>query len=122
MLLLPGCRDASAPTEPGPGPALAITSNPALSFRQVSAGTFNTCGVTDDDLAYCWGMNGLGQLGDGTTDNRSTPVPVSGARHFRQVSSGGDHACGVTADDQAYCWGRNDHGQLGNGKRLNRSA
>lgn len=54
-----------------------------LHFRQVSAGGTggfgHSCGVTLDYRAYCWGGNSAGELGDGTTTNRLTPVPVAGA-------------------------------------------
>ena len=74
-----GCReDATSPAppeEPTP-PALAAAAAGALAFRQVSVGTFHTCGVTTDDRAYCWGNGGL--LGDGTITRRLVPVPVVG--------------------------------------------
>src|SRR3954462_15008993 len=46
----------------------------ALQFAQISAGTEHTCAVTTDSKAYCWGENGSGELGDGTTTSRTTPV------------------------------------------------
>jgi alpha-tubulin suppressor-like RCC1 family protein len=49
-----------------------------LSFRQVSAGDFHTCGKTTAELSYCWGSNVSGQLGDGTTTDRLVPVAVAG--------------------------------------------
>jgi alpha-tubulin suppressor-like RCC1 family protein len=49
-----------------------------LSFRQVSAGAIHSCGLTPDDLAYCWGYNSEGQLGDGTTTTKVTPIAVLG--------------------------------------------
>jgi alpha-tubulin suppressor-like RCC1 family protein len=111
-----GCReDAQSPSGPEPGPALTLVSSPALSFLQVSTGLFHTCGVTADHRAFCWGQNGDGQLGDGTTDNDSTPVAVAGGLHFLQISAGVTHSCGVTTDNRAYCWGRNLSGRLGNG-------
>ena len=117
-----GCGDDGiAPTSPEaqPAPATGVLAVP-LSFRQVSAGTQHTCGVTTDDKAYCWGENGSGapnggQLGDGTTTDRHVPVPVAGGLRFLLVSAGVEHTCGVTTDNRAYCWGRNDSGQLGDG-------
>jgi alpha-tubulin suppressor-like RCC1 family protein len=49
-------------------------------FAQVSAGADHACGKTPAGVAYCWGNNLLGALGDGTWQNtRTTPVPVAGA-------------------------------------------
>jgi alpha-tubulin suppressor-like RCC1 family protein len=47
-----------------------------VSFAAVRAGGNHTCGVTAVGAAYCWGFNGYGQLGDGTTIDRLTPVRV----------------------------------------------
>jgi Regulator of Chromosome Condensation (RCC1) repeat protein len=81
MVAALGCReDAESPTAPESGPALDITLAHVLSFRQVSAGGFHTCGVTTGDLAYCWGYNNFfGALGDGTLLNRRRPTAVAGA-------------------------------------------
>ena len=43
----------------------------------ISAGSNYTCAVIDTGDAYCWGFNADGQLGDGTTTNRLSPVAVS---------------------------------------------
>jgi alpha-tubulin suppressor-like RCC1 family protein len=111
-----GCReDAESPTAPELGPALATTATTALAFYQVSGGGVHTCGVTTDNRAYCWGRNLVGQLGDGTTTDRLTPVAVAGMLRFRQVSAGDGYTCGVTTDDRAYCWGDDVYNQLGNG-------
>jgi alpha-tubulin suppressor-like RCC1 family protein len=56
---------------------VAVTGG--LYFRQVSAGDDYTCGNTAAAVAYCWGRNDLGQLGDGTTTQRTTPVAVVGS-------------------------------------------
>ena len=47
------------------------------SMSVISAGRSHTCGVTTSGQAYCWGANGLGEFGDGTTDDSAFPVPVS---------------------------------------------
>src|SRR4051812_18861909 len=109
-----GCgEDAESPAGPEPAPALATTAAKVLSFRQVRAGSFYTCGVTTDDVAYCWGGNSNGRLGDGSTSPRHTPVAVAGGLRFRQVDASVHHTCGATTADRAYCWGRNSEGQLG---------
>jgi alpha-tubulin suppressor-like RCC1 family protein len=122
LLTVPGCRnDAESPT--APEPTLAVTATAALAFRQVSAGRFHSCGVTTDNLAYCWGYNFYGALGDGSAQFTQTPrpVPVAGGLHFLQVSAGGLHSCGVATDNRAYCWGGNYSGQLGNGSNADHS-
>jgi alpha-tubulin suppressor-like RCC1 family protein len=48
-----------------------------LSFASLTAGTGHTCGVTGAGSLYCWGDNGHGRLGDGTTTNRYIPVSVT---------------------------------------------
>lgn len=84
-------------------------------FTDISAGSDFSCAVTSGREAYCWGGNGHGQLGDGSTSAHSTPVLVAGSHVFVSVGAGFDHACGVTADSAAYCWGDGNVGQLGDG-------
>jgi alpha-tubulin suppressor-like RCC1 family protein len=113
-----GCREeeATSPSAPESPPALDITPAQALSFRHVSVGSGHTCGVTLDNLVYCWGESNLwGQLGDGTTVAHEAPVAVAGGLRFRQVSAGVAHTCGVTTTNRAFCWGYNGDGRLGNG-------
>src|SRR5207302_10654728 len=80
-----------------------------------STGTEHTCEVTAAGAAYCWGSNRTGQLGDGTTTQRLTPVPVASSVRFTAVSAGAFHTCALTAAGAAYCWGGNGAGQLGDG-------
>jgi alpha-tubulin suppressor-like RCC1 family protein len=46
-------------------------------FTQIRTGASHTCGLTSEGLAYCWGYNGYGQLGDGTTTDQHTPTLVA---------------------------------------------
>jgi alpha-tubulin suppressor-like RCC1 family protein len=111
-----GCReDPTGPVGQESGAVLA-TAATALAFYQVSAGASeHTCGITSDNRAYCWGRNSDGQLGDGTTAQRLTPVAVAGTLRFHQISAGYSSTCGVTTDHRAYCWGTNGRGELGDG-------
>ncbi len=84
-------------------------------FLWVDAGTDFACGLATDERAYCWGANGLAQLGDNTRTSRSLPTAVRGGRRFRQLRSGHTHTCGVTYADVVFCWGDNSSGQLGDG-------
>jgi hypothetical protein len=86
------------------------------TWRAISAGNDYTCGVATDGAAYCWGRNGNGQVGDGTTTNRAAPSAVAGGPATWLAVSASDIAtCGVGGDSAAYCWGVNTYGELGNG-------
>ena len=84
-------------------------------FVQITAGLAHMCGITASGQAWCRGENTSGQLGDGTTTNRSALVAVAGGHSFRQISTSTYHTCAVTVDDRAFCWGDNSFGQLGDG-------
>lgn len=84
-----------------------------LSFRSIATGVFQTCGIATNRKAYCWGRNGAGQLGDGTTTMRVEPVAVSTNQRFNELTVGNNHACGVSTDDEIYCWGNGAAGKLG---------
>ena len=121
------CTDDSSPTEPTTAAPEAATLSAsatagALSFYQVSAGRFHSCGVTADNRLYCWGYNANGELGNGTTNHSSRPVLVVGGLTVRQVSAGDLSTCAVTTGYRVYCWGVNSSGNLGDGTTINRST
>jgi alpha-tubulin suppressor-like RCC1 family protein len=91
-----------------------------VSWGLISAGPVHTCALTTDGL-YCFGYNGLGQLGIGNTRNQQIPVKVHGIlaeKKILQVSAGGSHTCALTSDG-LYCFGHNGFGQLGIGNTQN---
>ncbi|HKU61758.1 MAG TPA: hypothetical protein VJQ44_11115 [Gemmatimonadales bacterium] len=99
------CRDdAPSPAAPESSSTLATTAS-TLVFNQMGAGDEHSCGVTSDSRLYCWGYNGSGEVGDGTTTDRLVPVAVGGSLRFRQVSVGSGATCAVTTGNKAYCWG-----------------
>jgi alpha-tubulin suppressor-like RCC1 family protein len=80
----------------------------------LDAGPEHTCAVTIAGAVLCWGDNRNATLGDGTTTDRLTPVPVSGlSSGQRQVAAGTWHTCALDVSGTARCWGLNDSGQLG---------
>jgi alpha-tubulin suppressor-like RCC1 family protein len=98
-------------------------------FTAFTAGLFHNCALTRDAVAYCWGQNTDGELGDGTTQDAPVPRKVVTNRRFIAIAAGGNavvakpgdvstwgFTCGVTTDDASVlCWGDNRHGALGNG-------
>ncbi len=86
------------------------------TFSSLTGGYSHSCGLTAAGAAWCWGKAQIGQLGNGTTVNASTPVAVSGNHVFVQLSSGSsDRTCGITDTGEAWCWGSNSGGGLGVG-------
>jgi len=112
------------------GSNLPVQVSGSHAFASVSAGTnfdeatngSHSCGVTTGGALFCWGYNGFGQLGDGTTTSGSTPVAVSSSLTFASVSAGNLYTCAVTTGGAAYCWGSNTYGQLGNGTTASSST
>lgn len=83
---------------------------------QITFSGRSMCRLDQDGTLACWGDNRYGQLGDGTTQDRSEPVVVSALADVVEVAIR-DHACARQRDGSLWCWGRNDHGQVGDGTR-----
>jgi alpha-tubulin suppressor-like RCC1 family protein len=112
-----------------PTPVLSAPGGPPLAgARALSGGGLFSCALVGDDGARCWGFNGQGQLGDGTTESRSTPVPVVSAvggaplAPVRRLEAGGLSGCALLDGRDVRCWGLNASGQLGDGTTENRST
>ena len=83
---------------------------------QVAAGAAHTCALLSSDHVECWGSNGSGQLGNGTTSGYSdTPVEVPAITEATTLPAGGGDNCVVLATSHVDCWGDNSLGELGTG-------
>jgi alpha-tubulin suppressor-like RCC1 family protein len=100
------------------GVPVAVTTTGVLAgvtLTQVTPGASFTCALASTGAAYCWGLNGKGQLGNNSTASSAAPVAVSApGLTLTQVSAGDTATCALASTGAAYCWGSNASGQLGN--------
>ena len=98
------------------GNSYTPVQTPGLSnIIAISAGWDQALALRSDHTVWAWGLNGVGEIGDGTTNNRPTPVQVTTLSNIVAVSGGDWHSSALDSDGTVWKWGRNDVGQLGNG-------
>lgn len=109
-------------TVSGGGLSVEFSAGSTVNYASVSMGSRHTCAVSADNVLYCWGFNGDGQVGLGESAQGSGPVyslpqpsSVTGALTFKEVSSGAFHTCAWTLSFNPYCWGKNVDGRVGDG-------
>lgn len=86
--------------------AAPVKVSPANSvFTDISAGGSSTCAIRDDGTRWCWGSNGTGTLGDGTTMARLVPTQIGADTTWATVSVGLARGCGVRTNGTLWCWG-----------------
>ena len=88
---------------------------PGNAFKGVACSEFDAC-AWSDTAVYCWGANGLGQVGSGDRVDKMTPTLVAGLPGAKHVSLSNEHGCAVTMTGGVSCWGNGFGGKLGNGK------
>ena len=81
----------------------------------ISIGGPFSVALRNDGTVWTWGANRFGQLGDGTTTQRLTPVQVSGLTGVTAIAAGFAHVLALRSDGTVWAWGNNDFGQLGDG-------
>jgi alpha-tubulin suppressor-like RCC1 family protein len=69
-----------------------------------------------DNVAWASGANWSGQLGDGTIDNRLSPVRVQNLSGLLTIAAGGGHSLALKPDGTVWAWGENFNGQLGDNR------
>src|SRR5439155_1222056 len=94
-------------------PSEGLTGSIGGSVLQIAAGDAQTCALLADTTVHCWGLGG--ELGDGTTTGKLTPVAVAGLSGVRAIAAFAGHTCALLADTTVRCWGYNGYGELGDG-------
>jgi alpha-tubulin suppressor-like RCC1 family protein len=97
--------------------------NGGYLYSKIFAGAYNTCGISQStNQARCWGENGWGNVGDGTYNQRNSPVTVDSGNTYLMLSVGSSEnagwtTCGITSNNDLKCWGSDDYYEYGNGTR-----
>jgi len=107
-------------TNDHPTPVKIAKGEPYM-YVAVAAGGVHSCALARNGVAYCWGRNAYGQLGDDETADSPVPVAVAGGHYFNSIQAVGAHTCASTNTGESFCWGYNVEGQLGDGTRAQRA-
>lgn len=81
----------------------------------------SACARRSNGTVRCWGANSEGNLGDGSTEHRFTPVNAVGLTNAQSLAMGVAHTCALDTGNRLYCWGKNESGELGLGTATTRS-
>ncbi|WP_224367417.1 RCC1 domain-containing protein [Hyalangium versicolor] len=91
----------------------------AVSLSRGLSGT-HSLALLEDGTVEAWGLNGSGQLGDGSTASRDQRVKVQGLTNVSGIAAGTAHSLAVLKDGTVWAWGSNFQGQLGDGTKSSR--
>ncbi len=114
----------------GPGPPAVVDQDAAVVYhseivkvpipmppeaRFAVHGEAHSCVLMRNGEVRCVGDDTFGELGDGTRNATSTPVPVHGLEEVAQLAAGAHHTCALQKSGLVACWGKNDRQPLANG-------
>lgn len=92
-----------------------VRADGGRQFRQLEAGVV-TCGIDGQERLYCWGFNGTGAVGDGSTIDRIEPVQIDVPGGVTTIAVGLRYTCAISTREVTYCWGANGNSRLGTGR------
>jgi len=96
------------------------TSGSITAKAMIAAGQDHSVALRSDGTVWTWGSNSYGQLGDGTTINRTAPTQVPLLTDVTKVATGSSHTLVLKGDGTVWTWGDNSSGQLGDGTTTRR--
>jgi RHS repeat-associated protein len=101
---------------------VSATSSGGAAGAILAGGQYHSLALKSDGTAWAWGYNVDGELGDGTTTNRTAPVQVSGLTGVSAIAAGNLHSLALTSGGVVKSWGSNVYGQLGDGTTTGRKT
>jgi alpha-tubulin suppressor-like RCC1 family protein len=110
IVLGPGTLDGGGCTTPG-----RVSGDPGAPRLFGRGGQYFSLAARSNGTVWAWGRNSGGQLGDGTTVDRASPVQGAGLTEALELAGGWDHSLALRADGTVWAWGANYSGPLGNG-------
>ena len=84
-----------------------IAVSKIASFSQISAGYQYSLAIdaTTGNI-WVWGYNNVGQFGDGTTDNKSSPISIARTSSYFKISAGYNHSLAIdSSTGNVWAWG-----------------
>jgi alpha-tubulin suppressor-like RCC1 family protein len=115
--------DGTATTRTSPVQVIGLGVN--SDVVSLSAGSSFSLALKRDGTVLAWGANSNGQLGDGTTLSKTTPIQVTGFgpnSGIIAIAAGASHALALSFDGTLWAWGSNGSGQLGDGTSTQRTT
>lgn len=95
-------------------------------FKQISVGYSYVVGIKFDGTLWAWGRNSTGQVGDGTTIDKTAPVQIGSDTNWAKVAAGGfflgGFAIAIKTTGTLWAWGGNGNGQLGDGTLIQKTT
>jgi alpha-tubulin suppressor-like RCC1 family protein len=110
--------DGTTITRNAPVALTALTG----TFTAVAAGTAHSLALRSDGGVFGWGLNAQGEVGDGSTTRRPSPVPVSSLTGVVAIAAGGAHSLALRRDGTVAAWGANQESQLGDDTTTRRTT
>ena len=114
--------DGTTTSRSSPG----TTAGGGTNWKSAAFGRSHMVAIKTDGTLWTWGLNTYGQLGDGTTTDRSSPgTTAGGGTNWKQISAGGytgHQSAGIKTDGTLWTWGSNWYGVLGDGTTTSKSS
>lgn len=112
------CGNAAPPNSV----ATPLQIGTATDWQTISTGSYHSMAIKTDGTAWGWGINTLGQIGDGTNTDKIIPTQIDINTDWSQIASGWSYTLAIKTDGTLWAWGNNNFGQLGDGSNTNNNA